>query len=191
MNEKIVFTYAGFSSRSKDRLDYIIDAFLTLYQIGYTNILFNIIGADEKDFTCIFPKYKGKIEKIKKFVSFKGHLTHEETLELLSIADYSIFIRRNSRKNNAGFPTKFAESMSCGIPVVTNLTSNLSDYLVNGENGYIVSNRRNQLVFDLKKILDYHYKAYPYISNKCNDCGIFYYNKYINTIAEFNKKIGI
>ena len=36
----------------------------------------------------------------------------------------------------AGFPTKFSESISCGVPVITTQTSDLSDYLQDGITGF-------------------------------------------------------
>lgn len=36
----------------------------------------------------------------------------------------------------AGFPTKFVESITAGTPVLTNQTSDLADYLVEGEIGF-------------------------------------------------------
>ena len=57
-------------------------------------------------------------------------------MEQVKGADFTIFVREDTRVNNAGFPTKFAESISCGVPVITNKTSNLSDYLRDGENGF-------------------------------------------------------
>ena len=36
----------------------------------------------------------------------------------------------------AGFPTKFSESISCGVPVITTKTSDLCNYLQEGINGF-------------------------------------------------------
>ncbi len=53
-------------------------------------------------------------------------------------ADYQLFIRPNRRSSHAGFPTKLAESMAVGTPVITNKTGDIALYLRDGENGYVV-----------------------------------------------------
>ena len=39
---------------------------------------------------------------------------------------------------SAGFPTKFVESITCGVPVITNDTSDLNEYAVDGRNAIIL-----------------------------------------------------
>ena len=54
-----------------------------------------------------------------------------------------MLIRYRTRKNEAGFPTKLAESIACGTPVIATNFSNITDYVKDEENGYIVDSRRN------------------------------------------------
>lgn len=65
----------------------------------------------------------------------------EQTLvsQYLLAADFSILIRPQKRYANAGFPTKFVESLSVGLPVIANLTSDLGLYLKDGYNGYVIN----------------------------------------------------
>ena len=39
----------------------------------------------------------------------------------------------------AGFPTKFVESLACGVPVIANLTSDLARFLRDGQEGLVCS----------------------------------------------------
>jgi glycosyltransferase involved in cell wall biosynthesis len=64
-------------------------------------------------------------------IIFHGRLHHEEALKILQGSDYCIFYRENTRLNRAGFPTKFVESISCGVPVITTRTSDLAQYINN------------------------------------------------------------
>jgi glycosyltransferase involved in cell wall biosynthesis len=74
------------------------------------------------------------------WIVVKGEVNNQEALELLSNADYTVLLRPpHERFAKAGFPTKVAESLFAGVPVITNLTSNLSDYLVDGANSIIVN----------------------------------------------------
>ena len=54
-------------------------------------------------------------------------------------ADFSLLIRESLRFANAGFPTKFVESMSVGTPVIANKTSDLATYLIDGVTGFLVA----------------------------------------------------
>ena len=53
-------------------------------------------------------------------------------------ADFTVLVRTTLPYANAGFPTKFAESLSLGIPVVANLTSDISKYLIDGKSGIVL-----------------------------------------------------
>jgi len=44
------------------------------------------------------------------------------------------------RYAQAGFPTKFVESLNAGLPVIANLTSDLNLYLKDGYNGFVLNN---------------------------------------------------
>ena len=65
-----------------------------------------------------------------------------DAVKAVQEADFQMLIRDSNLKNNAGFPTKFVESISCCTPVIATLTSNIDDYLQDGVNGFIVSSER-------------------------------------------------
>lgn len=55
-------------------------------------------------------------------------------------ADFSVLLREPARFSNAGFPTKFVESMAHGTPVISNLTSDIELFLHHGEEGLVCEN---------------------------------------------------
>lgn len=61
-----------------------------------------------------------------------------------------VLLREPSRKNMAGFPTKFAEAFSASVPVIANETSDLGKYISDGSTGFIVN---TPTIEDLKNIL--------------------------------------
>lgn len=75
-----------------------------------------------------YPSYYKKIYELKNKIIFWGKQLHKDSLNILKSADYSIFIREKSRLTMAGFPTKFVESVSCGVPVITSDTSDLKEF---------------------------------------------------------------
>lgn len=71
-------------------------------------------------------------------VEVTGHLPQEQVGALLGGADFSVLLRPVETYSNAGFPTKFVESLAHSTPVIANVTSDLSDYLVDGVTGLVV-----------------------------------------------------
>ena len=127
----ISLLYAGSPGRGdKDRLDILLSV------IGYyPNIILDIFGITNHDFSVLFPTVT-----VPENVKFWGRQTHEKTIEKLCESDFSIFFRQSTRVNNAGFPTKFAEAQAVGVPVISNHFSDLDEYITIGKNGYLASN---------------------------------------------------
>lgn len=72
-------------------------------------------------------------------VTALGRISHEDVTSLVCDADFTVLLRNASRCTDAGFPTKFVESLAAGTPVIGNLTSDLATYLRDGETGLVVS----------------------------------------------------
>lgn len=53
-------------------------------------------------------------------------LKHHEVQKVLAACDYGILFRENSVTNQVASPTKFAEYLSAGLPVI--ISENLGDY---------------------------------------------------------------
>ncbi|MEU4398936.1 glycosyltransferase [Micromonospora orduensis] len=58
-----------------------------------------------------------------------GRLPQAEVADALQEADFTVLIRRPERATDAGFSTKFCESLASGTPVIANLTSDMGRYL--------------------------------------------------------------
>ena len=132
--------YAGSPGRNKDKLNLIMEA---LSQVEGIVFRFEVIGIDKEQYLRYYPEHSDLIEKMGEKVVFRGRVTHQQALDHIKQADFSMFVREINRVTMAGFPTKFAESISCGTPVLTNRTSDLDEYLVNGENGFWLTDDLN------------------------------------------------
>lgn len=66
-----------------------------------------------------------------------GMLSHAQVQQLVGSVDFSILARQPCRVSQAGFPTKFVESLAMGTPVIANLTSDLHQHLRDGETGLV------------------------------------------------------
>lgn len=120
--------YAGSpGGGNKDRLDLIVSSVRKARLESGKDIHLDVIGLNKKEFLENFgTNLETKIED--EYIHFHGRVSHMEALEFVKKADFSIFLRNNNLTNTAGFPTKFVESISCGTPVITNPSSNLSSY---------------------------------------------------------------
>ena len=130
---------AGFGN--KDRLDCIIDA-----MIGKKNLELTVIGMTKEQYVEGYGK--NIPESVQ--VNFRGRVPHTEAVKAVQQSDFQTLIRDSNLKNNAGFPTKFVESMCCCTPIIATLTSNIGEYLKDGVNGFVVSDDNPlSTVFDL------------------------------------------
>ena len=135
LQEGIRLIYAGWPSKTKERLDLLVAAVANLAQKYPVQL--DVYGISEKQYKAIYEL--DTESSIPSAVTFHGRVSHLETLQAVKNADYSLIIREPNRKNNAGFPSKLVESISCGTPVLTTPISNVRDYVGEGKNGFIIS----------------------------------------------------
>ena len=119
--ERFTFCYAGDPS-NKDRLDLLLNAFSRLPD-GAAAL--RIVGITREDHAG---PDREKADSLPEDVCFTGRLSHEETVREMLSCDCFIFLREQSRRNMAGFPTKFAEAYTCGVPVITTAVSDVPRY---------------------------------------------------------------
>ena len=89
-----------------------IDDLLPLFEKHNTQIQLIYIGKANEEITKKYSYLDN--------VSFVGKLNHNDLIEYYPQIDYNIIVRDNNRTNNAGFPTKFAESIFFDTPVICN-----------------------------------------------------------------------
>lgn len=141
--EKKRLVYAGWPSKTKERLDLIVDAVASVKD----GVILDIYGVTEEKYREIYDYTDGLSDNI----VFHGRVSHKETLSAVKNADFSLIIRGSCRKNNAGFPSKLVESIACGTPVLVTDISNVSDHVGDGKNGFIVS--AENLVTDIQNAI--------------------------------------
>lgn len=159
MDDSVSFVYAGVPSVTKESLDKIITAVGKVEK--EKKIRMNIVGITLEQFKKI---YKWK-ETIPDSVVFWGRMEHKRTLQIVKKSNWSIILREDSRMVKAGFPTKLAESISCGTPVLANNFSNVFDYLTE-ENSICIENIDDIVTYVLeacekkcvvdRTVFDYH-----------------------------------
>ena len=127
---KVKLIYAGSAgAKSKDRLDHIVEALCQ-----YDNMELEVVGMTQDQYEKDF----GSLPDGCNNLIFKGRLPHNEAVKAVLDSDFQMLIREDNLKNRAGFPTKFVESISCCTPLISTLSSNIEDYIIDGKNGFVV-----------------------------------------------------
>ncbi|MBQ9880263.1 MAG: glycosyltransferase [Clostridia bacterium] len=117
--DRFTFCYAG-SPSDKDRLDILINCAGTLPE-DKTEL--RVIGVSREEYTGA---------DVPGNVTFLGRLPHRETVREILGCGCFVFLREPTRRNIAGFPTKFAEAFTCGVPIITTDVSDIALYADEG-----------------------------------------------------------
>lgn len=169
-----VIIYTGTPSAAKESLDVIVQ------EVGgfkKEKLLLNVVGITKDEFKAMY-LLSGDYEN----VHFFGRVDHHDALRMVAESDYALIIRPESRLTRAGFPTKFVEAISCGTPVISNKNSNVSDYLQDGVNGFLVDN------CGLREVLEYITNTSAQLSV---DRTIFDYRRYVEQMTIFLNRVGV
>ena len=138
------FCFAGIPDGNKESLDKVVEAFCN---INKKHTFLRIIGITENDFNNIYPdSYIPK--NVRNKITFMGRLSHEETVKYVLGCDCYIFVRRSDKRNNAGFPTKFAESYTCGVPIITTNVSDVGEYIRKNGKGCLLEDTSAESIAD-------------------------------------------
>lgn len=145
------FCFAG-TTNNKEKIEVIVAAFS---KIKNENLRFRIIGVEKDDYINAFSQHRDIVEHDSR-INFMGRLSHEETVKFVLGCDCYIFIRESTTRNEAGFPTKFAESFTSGVPIISTDVSDIKDFadskvvLLNGVSEETVLNAMKKAVDELE-----------------------------------------
>lgn len=128
--------YAGVPGK-KDLIDVVIGAVKEVKTEG-TAIKLHLFGPKKHQIMSVLGDNKNLVDDLSEEIVFHGIIKSAEIPRNLAKADFSVLIRPDKRYANAGFPTKFVESLAAGVPVIANLTSDLGLYLRDEETGLVV-----------------------------------------------------
>lgn len=144
----ITLIYAGNPAR-KDAVHYAVNAVQRLIDEGQ-KVRFLIVGAERERYLKNYTDLLSKKE-LSERIQFLGRVSQDEVPSYYAQADFMVLLREQTRKSNAGFPTKFSESFTSGTPVIANLTSDLRYYLFDGNTGFIVKEPTEAAIYETIK----------------------------------------
>jgi glycosyltransferase involved in cell wall biosynthesis len=146
-SDRRLFMYAG-SPGTKDQLREIILAFASLSPGERAGVEFRVIGATEIELRRFLGHDAGALDALGSTVTPMGRISRESVLAELQRAHFTFLVRPNERYANAGFPSKVAESLAAGVPVILNFTSDLEDFLGDGNAVVVVKGNSTSAIAD-------------------------------------------
>lgn len=137
-HEKLIFVYAGAPGK-KDYLKDMIKGFSLLSPEQLSKVEVHIVGVNRAQLVEICDVDERSLHVMGDSLIAHGRVPHEEAVAWVRSADFTLLLRdENLRYAKAGFPTKIVESLACGTPPVCNDSSDLSMYLKDAQNAFII-----------------------------------------------------
>lgn len=143
-NKYLKFIYAGTPGKrnylgklkEKDFLGNFIKAISVLKKEKGIIIYLSVYGIKKKDFLSF---YNLELLDLNKQIECYGRINQELIPNQLVQSDYSVLLRPIKKYTKAGFSTKLVESMSSGVPLLTNKNhGNVNKIINNNERGYLI-----------------------------------------------------
>ena len=134
-NSGFEFCFAGIPDGKKESLDKVVEGFSL---IDNSRATLRIVGITSDEFKSLYPDLKINNEAFKK-ITFMGKVSHKDAVKYILGCDCYLFIRQSDRRNNAGFPTKFAESFTCSVPIITTDVSDVGEYIKKSGRGTVLN----------------------------------------------------
>jgi glycosyltransferase involved in cell wall biosynthesis len=121
-----------------------------------------------------------------------GRVPHKVALGLVARADFSLLLRPDKRYAHAGFPTKLVESLSLGVPVISNPTSDIAEYVRDGKEGVLLADSTPEaFAAGVKRILDMPREQWSTMRlgarQRASDC--FDYRRHAQRLKEFMREV--
>ena len=124
-HEGFEFCFAGMLDGQKDSLDVIVKAFA---KVCDEETKLRVIGVTKDEFKSVYPDAVDALNQCGDNIIFMGMQSHFDTIRYVLGCDCYIFIRPADTRNNAGFPTKFAEAITCGVPMIASKVSDVASF---------------------------------------------------------------
>jgi glycosyltransferase involved in cell wall biosynthesis len=171
----------------KERLDTCVDVFYALHEAG-KDFTFDVFGISLEDYLKVFPEHRNKTVHMAGKITFHGRKPNVIVLEQIRNSDFSIFFRDRTRVTLAGFPSKLAESITAGTPVISNTMLSLQCYAHTP--GVYLSDRGEELTA-VANLIDTPGAAIDSMKSQAFESRTFHYENYKNIVSNFLLRVGI
>jgi len=134
-----LIVYVGMLNERKDGVETLMKAFSRI-AADFPNVSLRLVGDSDDARVSNVPAFRRTAEALgtSDRVEFTGQVLRAEIPRHLRDASVLVLARPSSQQAEAGFPTKLGEYLASGRPVVVTRTSDIAEYLVDGDNAYLV-----------------------------------------------------
>lgn len=154
-NENFTIVHTGSLTERKDGILSILNAIGTIKQIFGIIIELHLTGFKNASEDKINIENLIKEYELSNQVTFHGFLDKDTLRVLQAKADMAIIFKIMNEQNFYNFPTKLAEYLQLGVPVLITPVGEAINYLVDGENAFILEDSNvNCLVNKLVTIVE-------------------------------------
>lgn len=144
-NKRFIYVGIPFDLKSrnkrkyfKDRIDKTVELFYKVYK-NNNWFIFDIYGLSKNDYLKHVPEHQKILDELDKNVFFHGKIRFESAVKEIISSDFYIFHRDKTYITQSAFPTKASEPISLGVPLITNDTSYIFDYVIDGQTGIVIN----------------------------------------------------
>lgn len=195
-NEIINVVYAGVPFRIgrrvkhndevKDRLDLAVHGIAGVIKRGIP-VVFDIYGITKDEYLTAYPQDSYLMNNN---IKFYGKIAMQSVQERINQADFTILLRDRNRASMAGFPTKIVESISCGTPVITTDTSDISQYITSMRTGFFVDiTNANRLIDEFEIIFSSGREQIQNMKKNCFESKEFCPEKFQDILKDFLESV--
>jgi glycosyltransferase involved in cell wall biosynthesis len=140
--EGLHLAYAG----TPGRKDLLLNVLRGLAGIGTANtpVLLNLFGPTRESLTRTLPECDDYLQRLGPRVIFHGRVPQEEVPRRIMSSHFSVLLRPDELYSRAGFPTKVAESLSAGVPVICNPCGDIADVIRDGRDGILLNDHTGE-----------------------------------------------
>jgi glycosyltransferase involved in cell wall biosynthesis len=177
--------YFGSMKFTRDNIDVLVKAYSMIYR-KFDNmhlVLGGLMSPAEADMLNDLIKSL----QIESRVHILGFLPREEIVRYIINADILVLVRSNDSDTNASFPCKLTEYLSTGNPVVSVKVSEVSQYLTDSQDAFLVEpGNVNELAEKLEYVIS-HYQFAREVGKKGKELTdtVFNYNYQSKRVLEF------
>lgn len=135
-NGRLNLCYVGSPGKKEDFIS-MVHGLQIAYDAG-SLFTMHVVGITAAQFQQSYGMESLSVLREAGYIQFYGRVDNSQAKEIVASCDFLVLLRKSERFVQAGFPSKVAESLCLGTPVMANLMSDLSEFLIDGENGIIV-----------------------------------------------------
>ncbi len=182
----LALAYAGTPGR-KDLLANLLCGLAMLRAQGHA-VALNLFGPNRETLEQTDGRVRRWLEALGDTVVFHGAVPQPEVPGRLMKSDFTVLLRPDARFSRAGFPTKVAESLAAGVPVVVNPIGDLSLYVEDGREGILLRDESPEsVVSGLRRALALPPSAWQSMSEAARRraAASFDYRRHVEPIRQF------